>query len=67
VQADSLPLSLQRSPIEETYLNITKAIFDKSTINIILSGETESISSKIRNKTMVSIPPPYYASQFWNS
>ena len=25
--------------IEETYLNIVKAIYDKSTVNIILNGE----------------------------
>ena len=41
--------------IEGTYLNIVKAIYDKPTANIFLSGEkTESIPPKIRNKTSVS-------------
>ena len=31
--------TLQKVGIEETYLNITKAIYDKPTANIILNGE----------------------------
>ena len=31
--------TLQKMGIEETYLNTVKAIYDKSTANIILSGE----------------------------
>ena len=31
--------SLQKMGIEGTYLNIVKAIYDKSTTNIILNGE----------------------------
>ena len=31
--------TLQRMGIEGTYLNIVKAIYDKSTTNIILNGE----------------------------
>ena len=31
--------SLQKVGIEGTYLNIIKAIYDKSTANIILNGE----------------------------
>ena len=31
--------TLQKSGIEGTYLNIVKAIYDKPTANIILSGE----------------------------
>ena len=38
LQADSLPLNHLESP-ERTYLNIVKAIYDKPTANIILSGE----------------------------
>ena len=41
--------------IEETYLNITKAIYEKPIANIILSGENQSIPLKIRNKTRMSI------------
>ena len=33
------PLTLQKAGIEGTYLNIIKAIYDKPTANIILSGE----------------------------
>ena len=42
---------LQEVGIEGTYLNIIKAIYDKPTANIILNGEKQTISSKIRNKT----------------
>ena len=31
--------TLQKASIEETYLNIIKAIYDKPTANIILNGE----------------------------
>ena len=41
--------------IEGTYLNTVKAIYDKSTANIILNGETlKALPAKIRNKTRVS-------------
>ena len=33
-----------------TYINIIRAIYDKPTDNIILSGEKLKASSKIRNK-----------------
>ena len=48
--------TLQKMGIEGIYLNIVKAIYDKSTANIFLNDEklTESIPSKIRNKTRVS-------------
>ena len=46
--------TLQKAGIEGTYLNIIKAIYDKPTANIILSGKKiESISPKVRNKTRV--------------
>ena len=46
--------TLQKAGIEETYLNIIKAIYDKPTANIILKGKKiESISPKVRNKTRV--------------
>ena len=49
---------LQEMGIEETYLNIVKAVCDKPTSNIILKGEkTENISPKIRKKTKVSTFP----------
>ena len=45
--------TLQKTGIEGTYLNIIKAIYDKPTENIMLSGKIESISPKVRNKTRV--------------
>ena len=36
--------TLQKMSIEGTYLNIVKAIYDKSTANIILNGEKLKIS-----------------------
>ena len=44
---------LQKVSIKRTYINIIKAIYNKYTANIILSGEKQSISSKISNKTRV--------------
>ena len=40
--------------IEGTYPNIIKAIYNKPIASIILNGETENISFKIRNKTRMS-------------
>ena len=46
--------TLQKTGIEWTYFNIIKAIYNKPKANITLNGKkTESISSKIRNKTRV--------------
>ena len=48
--------TLQKMGIEGNYLNIIKAIYDKPTTNIILSGEElRAFPLKIRNKTSVSI------------
>ena len=53
-QHPSMIVTLQKMGIEGFYLNIIKAIYNKPTANIILTGENQSISSKIRNKTRVS-------------
>ena len=46
--------TLQKAGIEGTYLNIIKAIYDKPTANIILSGEKlKAFPSEVRNKTRV--------------
>ena len=50
----SMIVTLQKMGIEGFYLNIIKAIYNKPTANIILNGEKQSISPKIRNKTRVS-------------
>ena len=38
--------TIQKAGIEGTYLNITKAIYDKPTANIIINGEKLKISPK---------------------
>ena len=46
--------TLQKPGIEGTYLNIIKAIYDKSTANIIFNGKIlKAFPPKIRNKTRV--------------
>ena len=48
--------TLQEMGREGIYLNIIKVLYNKSTANIILSGEKLKASPpKIRNKTTVSI------------
>ena len=42
--------TLQKVGIEETYLNIIKAIYDKSTANFILNGEKQK-ESHLRSGT----------------
>ena len=55
IQHTFLIKTLQEVGIEGTYLNIIKAIYDKSTDNIILNGEKlKEFSPKIRNKTRMS-------------
>ena len=50
IQHSFMIKTLQKAGVEGTYLNIIKAIYDKSTANIILNGEkNENISCKIRN------------------
>ena len=47
--------TLQQMGIEGIYLNIVKAIYDKPTANIILSGEKlKPFPPKIRTKTRMS-------------
>jgi hypothetical protein len=51
--------ALRKLGIEGMYLNIVYAIYDKPTANIILNGEKQTISPKIKNKTRVpAIPTP---------
>ena len=48
--------TLTKVGIEGTYLNIIKALYDKSTANIILNGEEpKSLSTKIWKKTRMPI------------
>jgi hypothetical protein len=52
--------ALKKLGLEGMYLNTIKAIYDRPTTNIHTNwGKTETISSKVRNKTMVSTLPSY--------
>jgi hypothetical protein len=52
--------ALRKLGIEEMYLNITKAIYDKHIASIILNGnKTETILPKCRNETRVPILPTH--------
>ena len=57
-------IKIQKMGREGIYLNKIKAIHDKHRVNIILNGKTESITSKIRNKTKV---PTLTTIIFWKS
>ena len=43
--------TLNKVNVDATYLNVIKAIYDKSTANILNSEKLKSFSSKIRIKT----------------
>ena len=54
IQRPFMIKTLQKAGIEGTYFNIINAIYDKSTANIILNGETLKVFfPKVRNKTRV--------------
>ena len=58
IQSLCMIKTLQKVGIEETYLNIIKAIYDKPTANIILNGEKLKalpLRSEIKDKTRM--PP----------
>ena len=46
--------TLNKVGVEGTYLNIIKSIYEKPTANIILNGEKQSFSPKVRKKTRMS-------------
>lgn len=54
VQYPFLIKSINKVGIEGTYLNIRKAIYNKPTASIVLSGEKQSFFSMVRNKTWMS-------------
>ena len=56
IQHPFLTKTLQKVRIEGTYLNIIKAIYEKPTANIILSGEKLRAFSRDRNTTGMSTP-----------
>ena len=51
------PVMIKKVGIEETYLNIINAIYNKPTANIILNGEKQTISSKIRTRQGCPLSP----------
>ena len=55
IQHSFMTKTLQQMGIKGTYLNIIKAIYDKSTANIILSGEKLKASS-LRSGTRYGCP-----------
>ena len=58
--------NVQKAVIEETYLNIIKAIYDKPTANPLSSMvKNESISPKVRNQRRVPTITTYYSTYFW--
>ena len=57
--------TLTKVGIEEIYLKIIKAIYDKPTANIILNGEKLKFSSKIRNKTRMSTNSHINSTEYW--
>ena len=57
--------TLNKLGIEGTYLNITKALHDQPTSNIILNGEKLKFSSKIRNKTRMSTNSHINSTEYW--
>ena len=57
--------TLQKIGIERSYLNIIKAIYDKSTDNIIFNGEKLN-AFPLRSGTRQGCPlSHYYSTYFW--
>ena len=54
IQHPFLIKSLKKVGIEGAYLEIIKAIYECPNANIILNGEKQSFSPKVRNKTGIS-------------
>ena len=53
--------TLQKAGIEGTYLNIIKAIYDKSTVNIILNGEKlKAFYLKSGTRQECKLSPPLF-------
>jgi hypothetical protein len=53
IQCHFMIKALRKLRIEGMYLNIVNAIYDKPIANIILNGETETISPKVRKETRI--------------
>ena len=59
--------TLQKMGIEEIYLNIVKAIYDKPIANIILNGEKLK-AFPLRSGTSKGVHfHHYYSTSFWKS
>ena len=66
IQHPFLIKTLQKVGEEGTYLNTIKAIYAKSTANIILNGEKLKTFCKIRNKTRMSTLTTFIQHSFGN-
>ena len=65
VQHPFLVVSLNKVGIEETYLNIIKAIYETATANIILNGENLFLYSQEQDRYVHS--HHCYLTQYWKS
>ena len=65
IQHPFLIKTLQKVGIAGTYLNIIKAIYDKPTANIILSGEKLKEFPLRSGKDKDVHSHHYYSTQFW--
>ena len=66
IQHPFLIKTLQKVGTEGTYLNTIKAIYAKSTANIILNGEKLKTFCKIRSKTRMSTLTTFIQHSFGN-
>ena len=57
--------TLQKAEIEGTYLNIIKAIYDKSTANIILNGDKLKAFPLKSGQDKGAHSHHYYSTYFW--
>ena len=64
IQQPFVKETLNKVHIEEPYINIVKALYDKPTMNTILDGEKLN-SSKIRIKNKDVHSSHFYSTQYW--
>ena len=65
IQCPFMIKSLQKAGIEGTYLNIVKATYDKSTVNIILNDEKLKEFPLKSGTCKGAYSHRYYSIQFW--
>ena len=60
-------VKISKTVIEGTYLNIVKAIYDKSTANIVLNDEKLNTFPQDQEKDKGAHFHRYHSTQFWKS